>query len=627
LRSAACTILLLALVAPTLLPFVPSAGAASPLAVDAGRSQVALDGGSLALSALVVGGQPPYAIAWSFGGSSARFSAPGAASTSFSSAGLAVGDDPVDVSVTDALGAVATDTVLERVDVRQTLLDATVAFAAQDAVVGSAVGGVEQDIPFTVPPATGSLDATLTWSPTAYTLFLDLVDPNGVRQGSAQGFAGTEPERITVDAHTPGTWTARVVVGTSGPVSARVKVVASPSPLPGVLSPDGAEWGQLDAQHLHAGVVWGTAPFTFTWDRLGNAVFDASGDSIDLAFATGAHVMRSRVTDARGFRDEYTFTVHVHPSPRALWLTCGGDMWVPHWAMEFSASNGTCWMHEGHHTYWFGGATYAFDRVDGSVYSVEQEFAPPTQTQGNSARTPIFVEASLDGRTWTTLGTANYTLLTERQSVPIHVAGSGQPFRFFRLHEPPSASQGLSGYLDGSQVVIEADDVAPAPASVATAPGTEALSCANGDILEASFFPTHPCTFGGVDRYDSASFYQTYHPGPGTTLTAIDGSFILAPFRADDWYEGHESAPQATFAHVQVSVDGVHWDVAATVPATYGVPTPFHVDLPSTPAAFVRLFPEYHADFDDYAVNAPLHHVRGYFLASNLTLTGAFPTG
>jgi hypothetical protein len=57
------------------------------------------------------------------------------------------------------------------------------------------------------------------------------------------------------------------------------------------------------------------------------------------------------------------------------------------------------------------------------------------------------------------------------------------------------------------------------------------------------------------------------------------------------------------------------------------VPATFHLDLPGTAATFVRLFPEHHAGWDQWQdpLQAPLHHARGFFVASNLTLEGSFP--
>lgn len=82
-------------------------------------------------------------------------------------------------------------------------------------------------------------------------------------------------------------------------------------------------------------------------------------------------------------------------------------------------------------------------------------------------------------------------------------------------------------------------------------------------------------------------------------------------------------AANATKAYVQVSGNGVDWTNVATVNATDGVPRSFDVTLPGTNAAFVRLFPEYHANFDPYATLAPNRPPRGFFLDSRVTLEGA----
>ncbi|MEA3201598.1 MAG: hypothetical protein QOE90_3026 [Thermoplasmata archaeon] len=609
------------------------ARATAPLQVDAGQSAFVLDGGSVSVVGAVAGGTPPYAYAWDVDGSTAGLSAPTSLVTSLDSSAYATGDHNVTLTVTDHDGTVASDTVPYRFSDRTSILDTVVSFGTTGAAfdgfgVGPRVSTVgAQSSPFTVATGTSRLEAELDWSDSTLDTFtFDLVDPSGAHQGTYQGVANpVGPQTITVDAPLAGSWHALVSTNDSAPTeTAHVSILATGAkPLPDFYPPLQEQWGTKDTQTLHAAPGLGVAPFTYKWDTDNDGVYDLTGNDVAASLGVGSHTIRSRIIDAGGWRSEGGVPVLVHSSDHAFWANCGGDLRVPNWSMEFSATGGTCWMHDGHHTYFMGGATYSLGRMDGSLYSVEQMFAPSTDVDAN-LQTKIAIEASLDGLTWTSLGSASYDLLNERQGVPVHLVGSGQHFRFFRFHEPLSASQGLSGYLDGSDVVIEANDVSAAPTPALTTQ-TKELSCANSQIMEA-FFTTHPCTFGGVDRYDSASFFHTYVAGDGANLTAIGGSFTLAPFRSDDWYQGHETAPLTTLAYVQVSADGVHFTNVASVTATYGVPASFHVDVPGgTSATFVRVFPEYHADFNDDFANAPLHHTRGFILASNVTLTGDMP--
>jgi len=625
-RVRSLALALLVPLTPLLALMVPAGGASAPLTADAGASSWSLDGAALAMKGAAIGGTPPYTVSWTYGGSSARFGAPGSLATSFDATGLASGFHTLNLSVTDSLGAVSTDSVIVAVDHTSKVLEGNVSLTAPALGVVGGVPLTQGSLGFDVAAGTGRIQGTASWSNGNYDLDFDLVDPSGNNVGGTQGESSSDPEAVTIDNPVAGHWTALVKGYLNGPVTAHVVVTASPaSPIAITAPPARMDWGTHDVQHVFAFDRTGTGPFTFSWDADNDGIFETPGDQTNLSLSVGDHVVGSRVVDGNGLRVDATFPAVVHPVDRVLSEICGGDPFYDHWAMEYSATHGTCWIHDGHHTYYFGGATYAFRSMDGIAYSVEQMFAPPTEVAPSAdPTTKLHVESSLDGTTWTELGTADYVLLTERQTVDIHLTGSGQEFRFLRVHEPLSASQGLSGYLDHTQFLVQADDVSAAPVNVTTTAGVKPLDCAQGQVMEA-FFATHPCTFGGVDRYDAASFFHTYVAGQGATLTGVGGSFTLAPFRQDDWFEGHETEPQTTLAYVEVSTDGVSFQTVASVNATYGVPQTFHVDLPGTQATFVRLFPEYHASFDDYVNNAPLHHARGYFLASNVTLEGSFP--
>jgi hypothetical protein len=324
-----------------------------------------------------------------------------------------------------------------------------------------------------------------------------------------------------------------------------------------------------------------------------------------------------RVTDSASLTAVDSAVVEVRAGDAILRMRCNTSAPGEQIAMELSASQGSCWMHSGHQTYYTGGTTYSLRAVNGYVSAVEQMFSPPIETAPTPGKTPIHVDVSTDGIAWTDAGIAEYTLLVERQAFYFEFTGAGQQFRYIRAHEPLSAAQGLSGYLDYSLLDVEAD--VAGTASATAAPGTRDLSC-DKDILE-DFVALHPCWFGGIDRYDAASYFHTYPLADGAKLDRISGSFTLAPWRLDDWRDGGGSAT-ATLAYVQTSVDGIAWTDRATVGATYGQSASFDLTLPHVDAKFVRLFPQYHARFAQLQTFAANHHARGYFLASNVHVEG-----
>lgn len=286
-------------------------------------------------------------------------------------------------------------------------------------------------------------------------------------------------------------------------------------------------------------------------------------------------------------------------------------------AMENEYITGTnyggCWFHTGHHTYDLD-ALRAIGSITGRLFSVEIQFSPPSELDADSL-IPITLEASADGRTWSTIDTFPYGLLSTRQEIAFTADGGGMHARYLRLRQPRSLAQGLSGYLDSSSMDVE---VAPpfTDAVEQGRTGTYALSCAT-DIMEA-MHPAHPCWFGGINRYDSPSVFHTYPLDGPVTLTAIDGSATFLPWRTDD-YTGNGGSRTALKGHLFASLDGEHWTNLATFDAQYGLPAPV-VWTGSIEAAYVRFVAEYHRGVRSHPA---LKHVRGMLLDSNLTVTAA----
>lgn len=620
LRSRAATlvaVVLLLTVAP-----VPGARADGPLEADAGDSAVAYAGELLPLHGRARGGAAPYALAWSASVEPARVSG-----ASYDTSSLAPQDVVFTLTVTDALGAVALDTVRHRVESSPILVarNVTLNYGVPDELVGGA--NVDQrPVFFQVPAGTARIEASVSWAepaPGAYDLDFRLLTPADADATGNAGATQSNPERATVVAPEAGRWTAKLEPFLNGPTTARVLVQGFPAAsLPPVSAGGPYVFGSRDLQTLRASA--GGAPVAFAWDLDGDGWYDSPGAEVTSAFVEGEHVARVRVTDASGFEVSSAASVSVRGADTVLRLRCGSDPSTTRWAMEFTSSRGSCWLHGGHHTYFMGDEAYTLRALRGRAFTVEQQLSPPTELGNEPGSTPLHVEVSVDAVTWTHVAMGDYRFVStnQRQDVFFDAPGASQPFRFVRVHEPRSAAQGLSGYLDHTELDVEADYAGDVETPV-VAPDVRALACGAGDVME-DFFPEHPCWFGGIDRYDAPSFWHTYFLGDGARLSRIEGTFTLLPWRTDDWTQGN-STTNATgvAAYVQTSVDGVNWTDAATVRTAFGAPTPFRVDV-DTPARFVRFFPEEHARFDDLAGSASNHHPKGYFVETGLVLTGLF---
>ena len=653
------------LLVPAFVQLSGPARASAPLAADAGNSQIL--SGQIALSGRAIGGVAPYSFSWSDGSSQLRFAHPDAWNATFDPSGLTA-DPTLVLTVTDADGSTATDSVVEHavVGAPSTLVDQDI-----DIGPGTGVGLVglsmptDTVVPFVVPAGAQTVHAVLTWDdPTggvqAYTIYLDLQRPDGSSADFNQGHDGISPTTMDVAAR-PGAWNADIEPTANAPTTGHLLVTAvvDATQLPVFDQLDiYPRYGTMDDQFGHQHAV-GAQPMSYAWDMDGDGVYEASGDIVHASLPLGLHPAHMRATDPSGYRVEAERDYEVVAFDHVLRMSCGGNPHVPTWSMEYADQGDACFIHGGHETFFFGGTVYELHDGDGAVYSVEHQMAPSLEAANANATAPIHIETSVDGQTWTDVGSATFRYLPAdpnealnnlgdeglpvRQLIFLSLHGNGEHFRFVRVHDPISAGQGLSGYLDFVALFLNANEVGAVPTPT-TATQTKELACANGDVIE-DFIAAHPCTFGGVDRYDSASFWHTYVAGDGATLTRIGGSFALAPFRTDDYnnvetplpFLGAAETPSTnasrstdTYAVLETSIDGQSWTRQATIPAKYGVAQAFSIDVPGGQAAmFVRLVPERHPQFDEWKTDpngkSPLHHFRGFFLASNLTLEGDLP--
>lgn len=292
-----------------------------------------------------------------------------------------------------------------------------------------------------------------------------------------------------------------------------------------------------------------------------------------------------------------------------------------------------CWAHLGMHRYVVStNTTLRLHGGSGRVKSVEQQLSPPSEPGDSSllppkVRTPIPIEVSEDGRTWTRITDVQYTFafpLDLRQAIEFTFDADGEEFRYLRIREPRSAAQGLSGYIDHSRLTVDVSVASTdAPANGTTAE-TRTFRCQE-DILE-DVFAEHPCWYGGIDRWDAASWFHTYPIGDAE-ITRLRGTFQMAYFRPDDPGTccGQSLLGVADGkALIQASDDGASWTTVAEVPTTYGEPTHFDVPLADSASAhFVRIVSDKHPGYWNHPA---LKHPEAYLVQSDLLVTGLFAT-
>lgn len=581
---------------------------------------------------------------------SARFADPHSLETTLNVTGLA-GDVTLRLEARDpSTGDTHSDTVVYHVGDGGVLLDAKArtGVGVPDEIVGaSGTDRQTRRFPFQVPADAGSIQATLDWTNELAAPILGndfdlyLVDPDGNVATGTQGATLSKPERVRVGDPQPGQWTARVEGYLHTPDTVHVTATSrpgTPAPVPDPRIGGPYHFGADDPQRLFSRTPTDASLDRLAWDLDGDGHAEATGSTAQADLPQGTHqvVLEARESQ-RGYEAEARTTVAVDPAvDHAYDLNCGGSFWQPNWTMEYAAGKGTCWWHNGHHTYFLNG-TYTLAGGSGRVFSVEQQLAPPRRPSlavdgpasgpGVDADAPIQIEVSLHGRSWTQVGVASYDLAAAgaaglsapiRQRVTFTLESLDRPFRYLRIHQPRSATGGLSGFLDASDLTVRLHD-APAQPKVPAPQGPQTLTCADGDILE-DFFRAHPCTYGGANRYDAPSFLHTYPLGAARDVDEVSGRAAVAPWRTDDYALPLLPTPsQATETRlfVQTSRDGIHWTTHARVPVRFGVPTTFTADVDAT-ARFVRLHADYHPLYDQAGSAPSLHHPEGYMLRSRI---------
>lgn len=305
-------------------------------------------------------------------------------------------------------------------------------------------------------------------------------------------------------------------------------------------------------------------------------------------------------------------------------------------SMEHTYLEQGCWGHVGIHHYFVGGdGAYTLHGGAGRLFSVEQQLSPPVEFAAPRTSPPqvvssMPVEVSLDGITWTRVADAGYRFAglesggtATRQEILFTFTAAGEPFRFIRVRQPLSAAQGLSGYLDASRMTLEVGDAGLVPAPVVTRQENAARNCSE-HIMEA-VWAAHPCWFGGINRWDTPSFFHTYPLGDAR-LDRVEATVVFAYFRPEDpgtccgqTRSGILDGPVL----LQSSLDGEAWQTIATVEVGYGTPHTFAVDgLDGRESRFLRLVADKHPGYWNHPA---LKHPEAYLLHSELILTGLLP--
>lgn len=298
---------------------------------------------------------------------------------------------------------------------------------------------------------------------------------------------------------------------------------------------------------------------------------------------------------------------------------------------------GGCWAHYSVYQ-WFLGTDHELTLKGGKIRIdyTENAMAPSPEAL------PL-IEVSSDGRGWSpvlaTVSVPAVGIQVEccELTYDATLVAQDQSFRFLRVHGPLSATGGLGGYIDYAYGTLSFTVGDPAPTLPSATPETTLpLSCLT-DIMEA-VYPAHPCSYGGVDDYDSTSGLATYFLGDAR-ISKVSGAVTMDIFRkAINGVEADYLLSGTTNVSVQIGVDGVNWtEIGKLHDVSYLQSTPFSFPAPAadTPAKFVRLAAEKHHHFNDYyddkngdgkidRANQQLRRTESYFVLDHVDLDGKF---
>jgi hypothetical protein len=314
-----------------------------PLVADAGDSGFALAGERITLLGSGFGGKEPYRFAWA--SPVGALEGADAPTVQLITDGVAPGVYDIRLTVTDAAGAIASDSVKVRVASAQSimLLDQTKAATTPGVLSGGAPGVIE--FPFVVPPFTTNMDVHIEWSLAINDFDLSVYNPSGTRVTGHGDSVPTTQENASVANPVAGTWkaTADKFATVTDNVRAVVTATVAADPRPAVRAGGPYRFATGATQTLTGTITGGTAPFTVGWDTDLDGVLDKMGTTISTNLPEGRTFVTFKVTDANGFeRRETTSVLVARPERLAaettpITIVAINDSGINPYHLEFSA--------------------------------------------------------------------------------------------------------------------------------------------------------------------------------------------------------------------------------------------------------------------------------------------------
>lgn len=310
-----------------------SGGAASPapkgkpLIADAGDSALLVADEPHLLGGMAWGGHAPYKYSWSYQGSASRFTRPTDPNSLFRTDGLKQGDHVLTLTVRDAAGSTARDSVRIRAIPITKVLDvkdsALVGLDDEDLGQSGAIDGQTKEYPFTIPAGVRRLDLKLSWTtyqsdPIGFTgvndfdLYVEGPDPAYAENTGGAG--GAMPERLGIDHPKPGAYKAIVAPFLSVPDDFQlvVTMIKEPgvNPIPQLDVPSIYRFAAGNAQSLQA-KVQGPAIARSGWDADFDGRYETLGTKLKTAYGRGSHLATFKVITKAGFEVRKTVAVTI----------------------------------------------------------------------------------------------------------------------------------------------------------------------------------------------------------------------------------------------------------------------------------------------------------------------------
>ncbi|MGH3442802.1 MAG: S8 family serine peptidase [Nitriliruptorales bacterium] len=279
----------------------------APLVADAGDSAFVPVGDHVVLHGTSFGGTAPYAHSWST--EAGTVAAPDNPTAVIATDDLEPGTYTATLTVTDAAGASASDTVV--FVVYEPALEVLFDEDGIENLPGLVAVAFFARRTFTVPEDTAVMTAELTFGVERSDYELRRVDPDGNQSGGDNPPPG-EPARVTVSEPAAGEWTAEILRWTPFPDTARLLVTrdVTEDPRPRVDAGGPYEFVTGEAQLL-TGAVDGGQGVTTAWDLDLDGVFETAGAEVAAALPAGRRLVSFKATSADGHESREMTSVHV----------------------------------------------------------------------------------------------------------------------------------------------------------------------------------------------------------------------------------------------------------------------------------------------------------------------------